>query len=97
MDDHAGAGSRKRHRLGVCNSIRRDVRHDGSFRQHAAPGATPFEAGLPIAARDLLLARAVSLMAVVWIPSLSGVAGIVAVKGLTGPVSQPLAVAALLT
>jgi hypothetical protein len=53
--------------------------------------ATRFEAGLPIEARDLLLARTLSLMALVWIPALSGVAGIVVVQGFSAAAAKPLA------
>ncbi|HUP03374.1 MAG TPA: hypothetical protein VMU19_05265, partial [Bryobacteraceae bacterium] len=59
--------------------------------------ASRFQAGLPIEARDLLLARALSLMAIVWVPALSGTAGIVAVKGFSALAAKPLAVAALCT
>jgi hypothetical protein len=59
--------------------------------------ATRFEAGLPIEARDLLLARTLSLMAVVWIPALSGAAGIVIVRGFSTLAAKPLAVGALCT
>jgi len=59
--------------------------------------ASRFEAGLPIEARDLLLARTLSLMAVVWIPALSGAAGIVIVRGFSALAAKPLAVGALCT
>lgn len=59
--------------------------------------ASRFEAGLPIEARDLLLARMLSLMAVVWIPALAGAAGIVIVKGFSALAVKPLAVGALCT
>jgi hypothetical protein len=59
--------------------------------------ATQFEAGLPIEARDLLLARTLSLMAVVWIPALSGAAGIVVVSGFSALAAKPLAVGGLCT
>ena len=59
--------------------------------------ASRFEAGLPIEARDLLLARTLSLMAVVWIPALSGAAGIVVVRGFSALAAKPLAVGALCT
>ena len=59
--------------------------------------ASRFEAGLPIEARDLLLARALSLMALIWMPALAGVAGIVAVKGFSALAARPLAVGALCT
>jgi hypothetical protein len=59
--------------------------------------ATRFEAGLPIEARDLLLARMLSLMAVVWIPALAGVAGIAVARGVSALAVEPLAVGALCT
>jgi len=59
--------------------------------------ASRFEAALPIEARDLLLARTLSLMAVIWIPALSGAAGIVAVRGFSALAARPLAVGALCT
>ncbi|HEU0140057.1 MAG TPA: hypothetical protein VFQ79_10115 [Bryobacteraceae bacterium] len=57
--------------------------------------ATRLDAGLPIEARDLLLARTFSLMAVIWIPALAGAASIVIVKGFSASASDPLAAAAL--
>jgi hypothetical protein len=59
--------------------------------------ATRFEAALPIEARDLLLARTLSLMAMVWIPALSGAAGMVVVRGFSALAVKPLAVGALCT
>jgi len=59
--------------------------------------ATRFEAGLPIEARDLLLARTLSLMAMVWIPALSGAAGSVVMNGFSALAAKPLAVGALCT
>ena len=59
--------------------------------------ASRFEAGLPIEARDLLLARTLSLMAMVWISALSGAAGILVVKGFSALTAKPLAVGALCT
>jgi hypothetical protein len=59
--------------------------------------ASRFEAGLPIEARDLLLARTLSLMAVIWIPALLGAAGIVVVRGFSALAAEPLAVGALCT
>ena len=46
--------------------------------------ATLFEAALPIAGRDLFLARTLSLLAMVWLPVLCGAAGILLVRG-NGP------------
>jgi hypothetical protein len=59
--------------------------------------ASRFEAGLPIEARDLLLARTLSLMAVIWIPALLGAAGIIVVRGFSALAAEPLAVGALCT
>ncbi len=57
--------------------------------------ATRLEAGLPIEARDLLLARTFSLMAAIWIPALAGAAGIAIVKGFSASAADPLAAGAL--
>lgn len=57
--------------------------------------ATRLDAGLPIEARDLLLARTFSLMAVIWIPALAGAAGIAIVKGFSASAADPLAAGAL--
>jgi hypothetical protein len=69
----------------------------GLFGGQPQRRATRFEAGLPIEARDLLLARTLSLMALIWIAALSGVAGIVVVKGLSAQAAKPLEMGALCT
>jgi hypothetical protein len=69
----------------------------GLFGAMPQQRASRFEAGLPIEARDLLLARMLSLMALIWIPAIAGAAGIVLAKGLSAQAAKPLAVAALCT
>ena len=55
--------------------------------------ATLFEAALPIAGRDLFLARTLSLLAMVWLPVLCGAAAILLVRA-DGPLALMLVEAA---
>jgi hypothetical protein len=59
--------------------------------------ATLFEAALPITGRDLFLARALSLLAVVWLPALCGVAAILLVRADSPRALAMLEAAAILT
>ena len=43
--------------------------------------ATRFQAGLPIAARQLFLARLISLLGILWLPALAGVGMMLLVTG----------------
>jgi hypothetical protein len=59
--------------------------------------ATRFYAGLPIAGRDLILARIFSIMAVVWLPALAAAAAAAAFSRPSLAVVGPFVVAALCT
>jgi hypothetical protein len=59
--------------------------------------ATAFEAGLPIMGRDLVLARTVAFLLMIWISVFAGVAGLLLVKGSATPVGPVLAAGALCT
>jgi hypothetical protein len=59
--------------------------------------ATRFNASLPIAGRDLVLARAFSIMAVVWFPALAGAAAAAIFSRLSAMVERPLTAAAMCT
>ena len=57
--------------------------------------ATRFEAALPISARDVLLSRAYSLLALIWIPAIGGAAAVLAAKGVCLDAAKPFAVGGL--
>jgi hypothetical protein len=59
--------------------------------------ATRFEASLPIAGRDLFLARALSIMAIVWLPAMAGAAAAAIFWGLSAVAVRALIVATLCT
>jgi hypothetical protein len=59
--------------------------------------ATLFEAALPITGRDLFLARALSLLAVVWLPALCGVTTILLVRADSPRALAMVEAAAILT
>jgi hypothetical protein len=59
--------------------------------------ATRFQAGLPIAGRDLFLARALSIMAMVWLPAMAGATAAAISSGHAAVAGRALLVAALCT
>jgi nitrogen fixation-related uncharacterized protein len=59
--------------------------------------ATRFNASLPIAGRDLVLARALFLMAMVWLPAMAGAAAASMFSGHSAVAGRALMVAALCT
>ncbi|MGA3096309.1 MAG: hypothetical protein ABSF25_07635 [Bryobacteraceae bacterium] len=70
----------------------------GLFFLAATPlRATRFYAGLPIGGRDLVLARALSIMAMVWLPALAAAAAAAAFSRPSLAVAGALVVAALCT